>query len=121
MNAPTPDTQDFLSDVADEMEAAAAQLETGGGCSSSAAAQGAFAGMAAARNAAFGSKLLYTASYTLSYGLCFPVFVVAKYIPKNNQFVEGLVDGGVSAQRAADSMLNRPAVAVSHQGAEALA
>ena len=121
MNAPTPDTQDFLSDVADEMEAAAAQLETGGGCSSSATAQGAFAGMAAARNAAFGSKLLYTASYTLSYGLCFPVFVVAKYIPKNNQFVEGLVDGGVSAQRAADSMLNRPAVAVSHQGAEALA
>ena len=119
-SAAQPETQAFLSDVADEMEAAAAQLEAGQG-----AAKSCHVGSAPARNGAFASKLLYTASYTLSYGVCFPVFALVRYVPKNNQFVEGLVDGGASAQRAVANMLHRPnqspAVAATHPGAEALA
>ncbi|MES2791492.1 MAG: hypothetical protein V4719_17880 [Planctomycetota bacterium] len=103
-SAPPPETQAFLSDVADEMEAAAAQLESANGSASKPCENG----EKPSRNKAFGSKLLYTASYTLSYGVCFPVFLVARYVPKNNQFVEGLVDGGASAQRAADNLLHRP-------------
>jgi hypothetical protein len=120
-SAPPPETQAFLSDVAAEMEAAAAQLESGTGP----AAKSCQGGAAAGRNSAFGSKLLYTASYTLSYGVCFPAFVVARYVPKNNQFVEGLIDGGASAQRAVDNLLHRAdqpaAVGTMPHGAEALA
>lgn len=113
-SAAQPETQAFLSDVADEMEAAAAQLEQGGGYSGKSCQ----AGSAPARSSAFGSKLFYTASYTLSYGVCFPVFLLTRYVPKNNQFVEGLVDGGASAQRAVDNMLGQPAaVAVAPTGA----
>ncbi len=115
-SAAQPETQAFLSDVADEMEAAAAQLEQGGGY----AAKSCQGGSAPARSSAFGSKLFYTASYTLSYGVCFPVFFLTRYVPKNNQFVEGLVDGGASAQRAVENMLGQPA-AVAVTPTEAMA
>lgn len=102
-HATSPETQAFLSDVADEMEAAAAKLETSNGAASTRSAEkpGRYL------NAQFGSKVLYTACYTLSYGVCFPVFMACRYIPKNNEFVEGLMDGGSSANRAVDEMMHR--------------
>lgn len=55
----------------------------------------------------FGSKVVYTACYTLSYGVCFPIFMACRYIPKNNELVNGLVDGGASANHAVDEMMDR--------------
>jgi hypothetical protein len=101
--ATSSETQAFLSDVADEMEAVATKLETSNGAVMTRPAGKTNRYL----NARFGSKVLYTACYTLSYGVCFPVFVACRYLPKNNQFVEGLVDGGVSANQAADDLLAR--------------
>lgn len=58
-------------------------------------------------NASFPSKLVYTACYTLSFGICFPVFAVCHYIPKNNRFVEGLIDGQASANQSVNDLLAR--------------
>jgi hypothetical protein len=51
--------------------------------------------------------MVYTACYTLSYGVCFPIFMACKYIPKNNEIVNGLIDGGASANHAVDEMMAR--------------
>ena len=96
----TPDLQSTLSDVADKMEAAAAALEGGGG-------DAADSSRPLGKYVQFGSKMVYTACYTLSYGVCFPVFLACRYVPKNNELVNGLVDGGVSASHAADEMMAR--------------
>lgn len=55
----------------------------------------------------FGKKVVYTTCYMLSYGVCFPVFVAARYVPKNNQFVHGLIDGSEAAKVAVDEYLKR--------------
>jgi hypothetical protein len=94
------DLQATLSEVADKMEAAACELEAAG--SSTPGTSGPMDNYLQ-----FGSKLIYTACYTLSYGVCFPVFLVCRYVPKNNEVVNGLIDGGVSASHAADEMMAR--------------
>lgn len=104
MNNPTaPETNAFLSDVADKLESAASNLEAG--MNSATAAMGSWSDKY--MNANFASKLAYTACYSLSYGVCFPVFMACHYIPKNNSLVEGLVDGAASANASADKTLAR--------------
>jgi hypothetical protein len=99
--AVSPETQAFLSGVADEIEAAATKLESQNG----AALHGSAGSSTSYLNARFGRKLAYTTCYMLSYGVCFPVFVACRYVPKNNQFVDGLVHGGEAASQAADEVL----------------
>ena len=102
-NETTPETNAFLSDVADKLESAASNLESGAGATSAAIGDWSNKYL----NANFASKLAYTACYTLSYGVCFPVFVACHYIPKNNSLVEGLVDGGASANQSVDQFMER--------------
>ena len=102
-NETTPETNAFLSDVADKLESAASNLESGVGATTAAVGDWSNKYL----NANFASKLAYTACYTLSYGVCFPIFVACHYIPKNNSLVEGLVDGGASANQSVDQMLER--------------
>jgi hypothetical protein len=102
-NEATPETNAFLSDVADRLESAASNLEAGAQSVNAAATNWSEKYL----NANFASKLAYTACYTLSYGVCFPIFVACHYIPKNNSLIEGLVDGGASANESVDQMMER--------------
>ncbi len=102
-NETSPETNAFLADVADKLESAASNLEAGVGATS--AAIGGWTSKYA--NANFASKLAYTACYTFSYGVCFPIFVACHYIPKNNSLVDGLVDGGASANTSVDQFMER--------------
>ncbi len=102
-NETSPETNAFLADVADKLESAAANLEAGVGATS--AAVGGWTSKYA--NANFASKLAYTACYTFSYGVCFPIFVACHYIPKNNSLVDGFVDGGASANSSVDQFMER--------------
>lgn len=102
-NESTPETNAFLSDVADKLESAASHLETSVGETTAAVSDWSNKYM----NANFASKMAYTACYTLAYGVCFPIFVACHYVPKNNRLVEGLVDGGVDANHSVDQMLEK--------------
>jgi hypothetical protein len=101
VKAVSPETTVFLSDVADTLESAASNMESNTG-ESGAGCQPRKSGNS---NAGFASKMAYTTCYTLSYGLCFPIFLACHYIPKNNSFVEGLVEGGASANQSVDEMM----------------
>ena len=46
----------------------------------------------------FMSRLVYTSCYGLSYGVVFPVMLVARMVPKDNAMVHGLVDGAIAAR-----------------------
>jgi hypothetical protein len=55
----------------------------------------------------FLSRMLYTSTYTISYGVIFPVALVARGIPRDNAAVRGLIEGAQAASRRADAMLRR--------------
>lgn len=55
----------------------------------------------------FLSRLLYTSTYTISYGVVFPLALVAQAIPRDNAAVRGLIEGAHSASRQADRLLGR--------------
>jgi hypothetical protein len=52
----------------------------------------------------FVSRLVYTTSYAVSFGVVFPTLFVVQVIPKDNALVYGLVDG---ARAARDALNNR--------------
>jgi hypothetical protein len=52
----------------------------------------------------FASRLVYTTSYTLSYGVVFPVVLLARAVPRNNEAVRGLIDGAQAAILKVDSL-----------------
>jgi hypothetical protein len=52
----------------------------------------------------FLSRLVYTTTYTLSYGVVFPVVVVALAVPRNNAAVRGLIDGATAARHRAEDI-----------------
>lgn len=52
----------------------------------------------------FISRLVYTTSYTLSYGVVFPTMLVVSVLPKENAVVHGLVDGGRAAKDTVANM-----------------
>ena len=80
------DPQVLLNQVADAMDAAADQMES--------SANGQPAPLATISGEIwrpkFAQKLIYSSCYTLSFGVCFPVFLVCRYVPKNNPLVQGL-------------------------------
>ena len=55
----------------------------------------------------FLSRMLYTSTYTISYGVVFPVALVTRGIPRDNAAVRGLIEGAQAASRRADAMLRR--------------
>jgi hypothetical protein len=65
----------------------------------------------------FISRLVYTTSYTLSYGVVFPTMLVVSVVPKENAIVHGLVDGGRAAK---DTVANMRGVSLSDQIGAAL-
>lgn len=52
----------------------------------------------------FFSRLTYTTSYAISYGIVFPALFVSRAIPKENALVHGLVDGAAAARDAVTSL-----------------
>jgi hypothetical protein len=52
----------------------------------------------------FLSKWVYNTCYGVSYGVVFPTVLIAKSIPVDNAFVNGLMDGAKAAMDAVDEM-----------------
>lgn len=102
-----PPTSDFLSDVADQMDATADQLESSANGPNNGQVIDPSAASGGIWRIKFAEKLVYTTSYTLSFGVCFPVFLVCHYIPKNNPLVRGLIAGGSDASSKVNALLTR--------------
>jgi hypothetical protein len=67
----------------------------------------------------FLNRFVYTACYTVSYGVVFPSVLLARAVPRDNAAVRGLIDGANAARRKVDE-LYRPSLA-SPEGAPAAA
>jgi hypothetical protein len=59
----------------------------------------------------FLSQAVYKASYSVSFGVVFPAMLIARWLPKNNAVVHGLIDGAHAAIDMVDEM--RPKAASS--------
>lgn len=55
----------------------------------------------------FLSRMAYTTSYAISYGVVFPTVFVGQYIPRNNALMHGLTDGAAAARDAVAAMGNK--------------
>jgi hypothetical protein len=55
----------------------------------------------------FLSRVAYTASYTVSYGVVFPAVLVAKSVPADNALVHGFADGARDASAKVDHVKHR--------------
>jgi hypothetical protein len=88
-------SHDPLKTVADALNKAAATVKSG-------AAEAKTAGERMVPGAAqFLSRLFYTTSYTLSYGVVFPAVLIARSIPADNSVVHGFIDGARAAREGA--------------------
>jgi hypothetical protein len=54
-------------------------------------------------------RFVYTAGYTVSYGVVFSAAMLARAIPKENAAVRGLVDGAHAAREKVDAVIGAPA------------
>ncbi len=52
----------------------------------------------------FASKCVYTTCFTASYGVVFPVVLLARVIPRNNEAVRAMIDGAQAAIRKVDDV-----------------
>jgi hypothetical protein len=55
----------------------------------------------------FLSRMVYTMSYSFSYGTVFPVVFIARSIPAHNPIVTGMVDGARAATDWVDELKHR--------------
>jgi len=90
---------DPFATVADAMQSAAQSI-----------GQGASAAREAAVNAIpsagqFANRMLYTTCYAVSYGVVFPLALVALSVPQNNPLVHGIIDGSRAARTKVDELL----------------
>ena len=97
--------RDPLASVADAMQAAASSVT-----------QGATAARQAAEKALpsvgmFANRFLYTTCYAVSYGVVFPLALVALSVPQNNPLVHGMIDGSRAARSKVDEMLGGTPIA----------
>jgi hypothetical protein len=67
-----------------------------------------------------GSQVLYWVSYRLSYGVVFPLAVLARLIPKENPIVYGLVDGAMAARDSVFGPQDEALESSEHEGTHAL-
>ena len=92
-------TSDPLSAVADAMQSAASSVSEGASAAKDAAQK------ALPSVGLFANRLVYTTCYTVSYGVVFPLALVALSVPQNNPLVHGLVDGSRAARGKVDEIL----------------
>jgi hypothetical protein len=52
----------------------------------------------------FASKCVYSACFTVSYGVVFPVMLLARVIPRSNEAVRAMIDGAQAAIRKVDEV-----------------
>ena len=52
----------------------------------------------------FASRFVYTTCYTVSYGVVFPVMLLAQSMPRHNVAVQGLIDGAEAAMHKVEEM-----------------
>ena len=102
-------TANPLPAVADAMQAAASSVTQN-------INQGATAARQAAEKALpsvgmFANRFLYTTCYAMSYGVVFPLALVALSVPRNNPLVHGMIDGSRAARNKGDEMLGTNSVA----------
>jgi hypothetical protein len=55
----------------------------------------------------FLSQAVYKVSYTVSFGVVFPTMLVARWLPKDNAVVHGLIDGAHAAMDMVDEMRSK--------------
>jgi len=55
----------------------------------------------------FLSRIVYQTTYAVSYGVVFPVALVARAVPRENAAVRGLIEGAHAATQRVDAMLGR--------------
>lgn len=95
--------QSFLHNVADAIDAAANRLET--------EANGCLTTLKSNTNSIYSSKfpqkVVYSTCYSLSFGVCFPVFLLCRYVPKENALVRGMIDGSAAASQHVSDWLAR--------------
>jgi hypothetical protein len=90
---------DPLAAVADAMQSAAESIGQGAAAARDAAA-------AAIPSAGqFANRMLYTTCYAVSYGVVFPLALVALSVPQNNPLVHGIIDGSRAARTKVDELL----------------
>ena len=99
VNQSAAPSQDPLAAIADAMQAAAETVSQGATAACDAA------GSTLPDVARFTNRFLYTACYGLSYGVVFPLALVALSVPQNNPFVHGLIDGSRAARNKVDDIL----------------
>ena len=52
----------------------------------------------------FASRCVYSTCFTVSYGVVFPVMLLARAIPRNHEAVRALIDGAQAAIRKVDQV-----------------
>ena len=52
----------------------------------------------------FASRCVYSTCFTVSYAVVFPVVLLARVIPQNNQAVRAMIDGAHAAMQKVDQM-----------------
>jgi hypothetical protein len=57
----------------------------------------------------FLSQAVYKVSYSVSFGVVFPAMLIARWIPKDNAVVYGLIDGAHAARDLVDEMKSKSA------------
>jgi hypothetical protein len=55
----------------------------------------------------FASRFVYTACYTVSYGVVFPTMLLARAVPRNNAVVRGMIDGAHDAVDRVDQVRSK--------------
>jgi hypothetical protein len=50
------------------------------------------------------AKCVYSACFTVSYGVVFPVMLLARMVPQNNEAVRAMIDGAHAAIRKVDQV-----------------
>jgi hypothetical protein len=90
---------DPLAAVADAMQSAAESIGQGAAAAREAAAT------AIPSAGQFANRMLYTTCYAVSYGVVFPLALVALSVPQNNPLVHGIIDGSRAARAKVDDLL----------------
>ena len=89
--AQDPSAADPLSAVADAMQQAASSVQEGATAARDAAEK------ALPSIGMFANRFLYTSCYAVSYGVVFPMALVALSVPQNNPLVHGMISAPSSS------------------------
>ncbi len=109
--AQDPAAADPLSAVADAMQQAASSVQDGATAARDAAEK------ALPSVGLFANRFLYTTCYAVSYGVVFPMALVAFSVPQNNPLVHGMIDGSRAARNKVDEILGGSSPAAPEESA----